>query len=239
MPLTHDAALVSIGIQARSTSDRLPGKSLRILGKKTLVEHVLHSAKRAAARINSGSQNIVADVSILVPRGDAIVSRLRTPVLVAEADENDVLSRYVELQRHTGAEYLVRLTGDCPLIPPAIIVRHVFVAVTNQYDYLSNVDERCRTAPDGWDCEVISKRLLEWLDSEAEGRDREHVTTLARRQPPPWAKQATLVSAIDLSHQKLSVDTEEDFVRVEGELKRVERAIEMAARIFGTGVHRI
>jgi spore coat polysaccharide biosynthesis protein SpsF (cytidylyltransferase family) len=183
---------------------------------------------------------VVCDVSVLTPPGDPIISKLKLPTLSAPGGEEDVLLRYHHLANHTGADYIVRVTGDCPLLPPSVIVRHVNIATTNEYDYLSNVDERCRTAPDGYDCEVISRRLLTWLhESAKDASDREHVTTLARRAPPAWAKRGAIVSSLDLSAMKLSIDTEADFQSVENEAGKVDRALETAATLFGANVHRI
>lgn len=236
--------VISIGIQARSTSERLPGKSSRLIHKKTVVEHVLHAAYKAAAHVNSRtSQKLLADVSLLVPHGDQLASDMKGATMVIESSERegDVLSRYVQLQKHTNADYVVRITGDCPLIPPFLISRHIFLAVSNRYDYVANVDERCRTSPDGYDCEVLSRRMLEWLDTHArEYSLREHVTQLARLSPPPWIRIGCVVERLDLSHLKLSVDTEEDLDRVKLEHGKIETAIDMAARLFGkNAVHRI
>jgi spore coat polysaccharide biosynthesis protein SpsF (cytidylyltransferase family) len=125
--------------------------------------------------------------------------------------EHDVLSRYVTAGRLTGAHFIARLTGDCPLIPPGIISKQINIARMNNYDYLDNCHPHFRTTPDGYDVEVMSARMLAWLCENAESADdREHVTILLRRQSPEWARMNTTVSDVDMSQMKLSVDTPED-----------------------------
>ena len=35
--------------------------------------------------------------------------------------ENDVLDRYLQLQEEVEADVVVRITGDCPLVDPALV----------------------------------------------------------------------------------------------------------------------
>ena len=109
------------------------------------------------------------------------------------------------------------------------------------YDYISNVDERFRTTLDGADCEVISRRLLDDTAQRATApSDREHVTTLIRREPPAWAKIGVVLNHFDLSWIKLSVDTEEDLERVRRAAESAQRKHQEAAMVFGRGsVHTI
>lgn len=234
-------SIVSVGIQARSTSSRFPRKMHAYIHRSTVLDHVLDSVNEAACYINRwGKKGILVDVTLLVPEGDEIIRRVRN-VAIIEGSEDDVLSRYAALQKSRNADYVVRITGDCPLIPSFIISKLINIAALNAYDYVSNVDERCRTTPDGFDCEVISKKLLCWADETArEPGDREHVTTLMRRDPPKWCRSGTVVNFLDLSHLKLSADTEDDLKRIREEHAKVERAFNVAVQAFGRSrVHRL
>lgn len=231
---------VVLGIQARSTSERLPQKAHAMLAGERMLDRVLVACKRAAASLNK-SNHIKARIAIACPKGDKIARDWSGACTIVEGPEHDVLSRYVILQREMTPDYVVRVTGDCPLLPPHVITGHVHLAVQNGYDYISNVDERWRTTIDGTDCEVISSRLLAWLnDIATRPEDREHVTTLARRSPPEWAKVATTITTFDMSHLKYSVDTPEDLKRAQDAFERASERYALACRTIGQmRVHRL
>jgi spore coat polysaccharide biosynthesis protein SpsF (cytidylyltransferase family) len=235
---------VVIGIQARSTSGRFPRKVFETIDGKPMLQHVIDAANRAAKYLNNHTQKtkVMVNVALVVPTGDEITSAFKKKVTVIEGDEKDVLSRYVTMAHRLDADYIVRLTGDCPLIPPFLISKHINTALKNELDYVSNVDENLRTSADGTDCEVMSRRVLDWLNTSATTtEDREHVTTLVRRQPPDWAigKIGHVVGFLNLSQLKLSVDTPDDLERVRWEHDRVKQAIDTAESRHGKGsVHR-
>lgn len=238
MEVTH----VLIGIQARTTSERFPGKVLEKIGHKAMIEHVIDSCQIAAKYTNrfTHKTRTLVDVALLVPAGDEL-TKFRHKVQVREGSENDVLSRYVQAANQMKADYIVRVTGDCPLLPSFLISKMIKTAVVNAYDYVSNVDPKFRTAVDGHDCEVISRRLLDHIDKAAtQPHEREHVTWMARANPPEWACRANVVGFLDLSNQKLSVDTLEDLERVRAVYERVRRITDLSIEEFGKPhVHKV
>lgn len=226
---------VTIAIQARTNSQRLPGKVFKMLGRATVLKHVLDACTNAATYINNwNTKKIFVNVAICTPFGDPILGEFDDEIPVVEGPELDVLSRYMNVLARFKSDYVVRITSDCPLIQPALISKHIQCAVMNQLDYLSNVDERCRTAPDGHDCEVISNKLLTYANANAkDGGDREHVTTFIRREYPEWAKTGMIVNFLDLSDIKISLDNQEDFVFIEKKFKQVQEKLRLAQEICG------
>ncbi len=233
---------VVIGVQARSTSERLPGKCFEKIGTKMLLEHVIDACFSAADYCNRYSEKkcFTVDVALLIPKGDRIKERFqKRDCIIWEGSEPDVLDRYASFVAAKNPDYICRITGDCPLIPPFVISKHIGIALVNGYDYLSNVDEECRLTLDGMDCEVISAELLKWLHAEAKtAAEREHVTLRARTNPPPWARRAFTASYFDHSALKLSVDTAEDLDRVRRVHEEVGKKILTARRIYGDKIHR-
>lgn len=241
--MAHERKRVLIGIQARSTSERFPRKVWEKIGEQTMLQHVVTKCKLSANYLNTGIREpIDASVVLLVPKGDEIVPRAESlGVEVIEGPEEDVLTRYVSAARDKKADLIVRITADCPLIPPFLISKHVMLAAENDYDYVSNVFEESRTAPDGFDCEVLSARCLEYLDKYATTKeDREHVTPMARREAPRAFKVGCVVSFLHLADIKLSVDTPEDLERVRTQFDRVNKCNKEAVNAFGKWcVHRV
>jgi spore coat polysaccharide biosynthesis protein SpsF (cytidylyltransferase family) len=70
--------------------------------------------------------------------------------------------------------------------------------------------------------------------------DKEHVTTVIRRNPPTWAKMGLAMSYLDLSGIKLSVDTEDDLHRVREAYDAAYSKYQAAVKFYGPGkVHRV
>lgn len=231
---------ILIGIQARSGSTRLPRKAFEMISGRMMLDRVIEACKTAASITERRGSHRVS-VVVLTPDGDPIAPEFRARVAVEEGPEQDVLGRYhLAMEKHT-PDLLVRVTGDCPLIPPHLICHMVGVAVDKGYDYFSNVDDRIRTAVDGADCEVISKKLFAYASECAkEPYDREHVTTYIRRSPPAWAKLGVAVNHFDLSDIKLSVDTPADLDRVRRHFATQFQKYNDAVRIYGSGaIHRL
>lgn len=110
----------------------------------------------------------------------------------------------------------------------------------NGYDYVSNVDERVRTAIDGFDCEALSIRAMRHLDKTAlSSYHREHVTIAIRENPPVWLKQGLIMHHLDQSHLMYSINTQEDFDRVSAAMSTLSQKFLRAVRIFGrNAVHK-
>jgi len=232
--------IISIGIQARSSSNRLPNKVTQMIGNKPMICHVLNAARSTSIYLNKfrSSGPYSCSVSLLVPMGDPVVRVVGVyypDIHVIEGDEHDVLSRYKSLLEADAANYVVRITGDCPLIPPYLISKAVIESSNRGFDYLSNAYPEMRLSPDGWDCEVISARLLDWACENATApEDREHVTTLIKRSPPGWANMGIIHGFLDMSELKYSVDSKEDLERVRAQFEKIHKTeIEFKAKYHG------
>lgn len=239
----NESINVLIAIQARTNSTRFPGKIFQMLGNKTVLDHVIDGCKKSESYINKHTfkTRVAAKVCLVVPDGDGIREKLNRPISVVYGSELDVLSRYKAAFDVFRPDYIVRITADCPLIPPYIITKHIKVATVNRYDYLSNVDETSRTVADGFDCEIMSAMALKWLhDNAKDAHDREHVTTLIRRKPDKALRISQFIGFFDQSDLKLSIDTPEDLERVRQQYSTICKKVEQATMLLGqSAVHRI
>lgn len=221
---------VLIAIQARSGSKRLPGKSLRMIDDQIMVSHVFQTAQLCASYVNraTGNTSISARACLVIPENDPLREHFEERDII-EGPEDNVLERYRLAYEKYTPDYIVRLTGDCPLIIPTIITKHITSTIGLNLDYCSNAYEDMRTFVDGYDVEVISSRAFEWLvDHASEQQDLEHVTTLLRREKPRWAKFGVVIGHIDLSDIKLSVDTIQDFEEVTRKKLSLDRKNQLA-----------
>lgn len=189
-------------------STRLPGKVLRPLAGKPMV---LHVAARAA-RIQGVDAVVVAtpDGAEDAPLRAAIEAG---GVAVAAGPTEDVLRRYAIAARSAGADVIVRITADCPLLSPEVSGLVVARFLEGDVDYASNTLER--SWPRGLDTEALSRSTLDELDASAtEAYEREHVTPGAWQHPERF-RLGSVRNDVDLSALRLTVDTDEDFRLVE------------------------
>lgn len=222
---------IMIGVQARSTSTRLPNKSMALIDTQSVCDHVLTACLSAAEYISKQKSKVQlhAHVVLLVPKGDQLKDLFADKVDVLEGPEDDVLSRYMLAVDKYEPDYVVRVTGDCSLIAAPVISKHVFSATFDHLDYCCNVMDDCRTYVDGYDVEVVSAKLMRWTDENANTTaDREHVTTRIRSARPGWAKFGAVIGYIDLSDIKLSVDTTDDLEKVRANKRAVNEKLNIA-----------
>jgi spore coat polysaccharide biosynthesis protein SpsF (cytidylyltransferase family) len=234
---------IVIGIQARSTSERFPGKTLEMIGDRPMIKHVIDACEKSARYINAHQLKTkrIVNVVVLIPQGDPLGGQLkRYSVKVVEGPEHDVLARYKIMAERFSADYVVRITADCPEMEYALITKCITTTLMNQYDYFSNVDEAVRTAIDGLDVEVFSRAMLNYADEHAtEAYDREHVTTLMRREPPSWGRLGVLMHQRDGSHIKASVDTPEEMDAYRARKQALDEKLARAWGKYGEkNVHR-
>lgn len=201
--------MITAIIQARMGSTRLPGKMLRCIAGKTVLEHVVERARRAT----SIDRVIVATTVHAEDRKIGLVAE-RAGAVVFYGSETDVLDRYYLAARQFRADIIVRLTGDCPLIDPEIIDRVVraFTQQKGAIHYVSNVHPP--TFPDGMDVEALSFSALERVWKEAVlSSDREHVTSYIYSHPDRF-RTANISNRSDTSMLRLTLDERSDEILI-------------------------
>jgi len=120
-----------------------------------------------------------------------------------------VLDRYYQAAKMTGADVIMRITSDCPLIDPAICARVLDLRENHGLDYACN--NEIPSWPHGLDCEAVR---FEWLERAAEEAtkpfEREHVTPYVRSHPDARSKNLATSDA-RLVDNRWTLDTPEDF----------------------------
>jgi spore coat polysaccharide biosynthesis protein SpsF len=162
---------VTVVIQARTGSTRLPGKVLLPAAGAPLLQRMVERV--CAAR--TPSEVVVATTELTVDDAICGVAR-RAGVACIRGHATDCLDRHVAAARVTCADVVVKIPSDCPLIDPATIDRVIgaFLA-EDDVDYVSNLHPA--TWPDGFDVEVMTRGALETAWREAtRPLDREHTT---------------------------------------------------------------
>jgi len=192
-------------VQARMTSTRLPGKVMKIVCGKPLLEHLVNRLKR----VKCADQIVIA--TTVNETEDIIVALCKKlDISYYRGSEGDVLGRYYEAAVKYGGEVIIRITSDCPVIDPEVVdcLINFFTNNIEKYDYVSNTLER--TYPKGMDAEVISFNALKEAHFNAyDPFDREHVTPFIKKRPQQFRLYNILYKA-DMSKCRWTVDTPED-----------------------------
>lgn len=185
-------------------STRLPGKVLKKVLNKTLLEFQIERIKRSQF-----IDEIVIATTVKESDNEIVTLCKELSVPFYRGSEDDVLARYFQAAKQYQADVIVRLTSDCPVIDPYVIDQVISCYVHRDYDYVSNT--LVRTYPRGMDVEVFSFQAIEESYHKAKDRgEREHVTPYLYRNQA-YFKLGSVRYKNDESIHRWTVDTEEDF----------------------------
>jgi glutamate-1-semialdehyde 2,1-aminomutase len=190
-------------IQARMGSMRFPNKVMRPICGTPMIGLLLErlaKAKRIDQLVLATSED---------QRNEPLSKYVRElGYVVYQGSEDDVLDRYYRAAKEAKADTVVRITGDCPLIDPALVDAVIARFLDSGVDYASNISPP--TYPDGLDTEVFSFQALEsaWKQAKVP-QQREHVTPFVRESGQ--FSQVNVGNAKDHSSERWSVDEPQDF----------------------------
>ena len=189
----------AIILQARFGSRRLPGKALMALAGRTLLEQCLLRLETADLPL------IVATTDR--PEDDAIEQDARRcGALVFRGDSDDVLGRYIAAARTFEIDTIIRATGDNPLVDEHGPRRVLELARNIRADHVVECG-----LPVGAAVEAVSRAALERAHALiTDPYDREHVTSLIRRDVRFQSLRAMAPRDLRRPGLRLTVDTQED-----------------------------
>lgn len=199
---------IVVTIQARLSSQRLPGKILRAMRGRPMLDYLVESLRHA--RGVDGIVIATSDGQEDDPTAEFAAARglecHRGPL-------EHVAQRLFAAGSAARADAIVRISGDSPLLDPVIVDRAVALFAQGGADIVSNV--RPRSFPKGQSVEVISlPALARALAAMSEPDQREHVTPYLYAHPDRFALRA-FGAETPRPEVQLSVDTPEDFARCE------------------------
>ena len=190
-------------VQARYLSSRLPGKVLKKINNKTILEILITRLLKS----KSISKIIIACSSNIMDKGIIEVSKkLKIDYFVGS--EKNVLSRFYFAAKKYKFKNIVRITADCPLIDPLIVDSVIANFFRKKVNYASNTNPP--TFPDGLDVEIFKFQELKNAYKNAKSNyDKEHVTSYVVKNKN--IKKFNLRNSQDLSWLRLTLDEKDDF----------------------------
>jgi spore coat polysaccharide biosynthesis protein SpsF len=162
--------VIAVVVQARMSSARLPGKVLAPVAGRPLLGYLLERltlARRPDSTIVATSDQ---------PEDDAVARfAADSGVTVHRGPLADVAGRFAAVAEWFELDALARVSGDSPLLDPAIVDHAVELFEVSGVDLVTNVFPR--SFPVGQSVEVMSRAALERVLAEtSDPEDREHVT---------------------------------------------------------------
>lgn len=138
---------------------------------------------------------------------------------------DDVAGRFLELAMREKLEAVVRISGDSPLMDPELIQKALEAYGSGNFDLSTNI--MVRSYPKGMSVEVIRTSTLARLYPDMSPEDREHVTPAFYRNPERFSIY-NFETKPSLAQEQWSVDTAEDFTKVESTLERLPSPLDIS-----------
>ena len=202
-------------IQARMGSTRLPGKVLEELeAGKSCLEYVIQQLEDVF-----DIKNIVIATTFL--EEDDVIEKfcVEHGINVFRGQPKNVLDRYYNCAKEFSIQNIVRITSDCPLIDPKIVLELIKKMKTGEFDYVSNALNR--TFPVGLDAEIFTFHALEqsWKVAQLQS-EKEHVTPFIKKNPKSF-KQYNLESDKNKSNIRVTLDVPEDLMLIRNIVSKI------------------
>jgi spore coat polysaccharide biosynthesis protein SpsF len=121
---------------------------------------------------------------------------------------DNVLNRFASISKEYNPDFLVRITGDCPLIDPDIIDICVENCVAGKYDYFRLLEPY----PDGLDVDIFKSSAITIANEKAKKiSEREHIGQYFLNNPNDFLLGG--INLFETRHQeiRITLDEEEDY----------------------------
>ena len=195
-------------IQARMNSSRLPQKVLKKIKGITFLELQLRRLKKSKK---------ITKIVLAFPNNSSSKALInlakKLDLAYVLGSENNLLSRYYKAATKVQADYIIRLTSDCPLLDHLLIDKMIGLILKKKYDIVTNVLPP--SWPDGLDVNIFTKELLVDAYNKAElHSDKEHVVPWMWRNSSLKKKNSytgfNYESTKNYSHLRWTLDNQAD-----------------------------
>jgi len=192
---------------ARLDSSRLPGKALREIAGRTLLDRVVDKVL-----VTSDELPVIvatSDRAIDDPIAEHMTSR---GIAVFRGDAPDVAGRALACADAYGLDRFARISGDSPFIVPSLITRAIERSLVTGADIVTNVFPR--TYPVGVSIELITRDAMARIVAATDDpQDREHVTRYVYRTSEGFTIENLAAPDDRYLGTSLAVDNETDHAR--------------------------
>lgn len=191
-------------VQARISSQRLPGKVLKTVKEKPLLQYLIE-------RLGQCREIDSIIIATSRERSDDPVAAFcaNNSVSCFRGSLDNVAGRFNEILQQNQWDGFARVNGDSPLIDQQLIDRGIVLFRRGAFDIVTNVFPR--SYPPGQSVEIIRKEtFLSTYPKMTKKEDLEHVTSFFYNNPEDFSIY-NFTSGNDYGKIHLSVDTPKDF----------------------------
>jgi spore coat polysaccharide biosynthesis protein SpsF (cytidylyltransferase family) len=192
-------------VQARMGSMRLPRKVMLPLAGRPLIGHIFDRL----GRVDDLAGLVLATTAD--PRNDPLVAFAAEEgaIVYRALAEDDIAERLAGAAALAGADAILKVNGDCPLVDPTVLNLLVARFRRADVDYVSN--KIVWTWPEGLSAEMIAASALFWCDENLKtAEEREFVANWIRDHRDRF-RVASVEGPRDLTRHRWTVDTVEDY----------------------------
>lgn len=194
-------------ILSRLDSTRLPGKALRLVHGRPLLDYVIE-----LCRLIDGVSVIVLATSDRTVDDPIAEFAEKANVHCVRGSVENVAGRFLSAMEQFELDAALRVNGDSPLNDPKLLSSGVEIIKSGNYDLVTNVPDR--TYPFGMSLEVVLRETMR--KAYASFRDAgcfEHVTKYFYDHPQCFRIRKILSDCPAFAGVQLSVDRIEDLMR--------------------------
>jgi len=206
---------ISVIIQARTGSTRLPQKIFKKIDNKIILQYVIDQASHS---------KLIDEIIIATTRlkeDDSIIQFCKkNNIKWFRGSKSDLLDRYYKCAKKFSCEIIVRITSDCPLIDPIVIDTAINKFLHNSYDYVSNnvdvINDKWENStcnyPQGMTVEVTDIHTITkaWKNAKKPS-EREHVFPYVQFNPKKFCIK-NIKNKTKLDMIRCTIDRNQDLV---------------------------
>ena len=199
-------------VQARMSSKRFPGKTMKSLVKKTLLQRVLN-------RIEFSKKIDKIIVATSTSKKDDQIEKfcIKNNYTIYRSNLNNVVKRFEGTINKFNIKDFIRISADSPLLDPKIIDHAINIYKKRKVDIVTNVFPR--TFPKGQSVEIINSNIFLKFSKKITNKEyKEHITKYFYQNHKKF-KIVNFTSKTKIKDINLSIDTKKDFQNIEKIIK--------------------
>jgi spore coat polysaccharide biosynthesis protein SpsF len=211
----------AVVLQARMGSHRLPGKVMADIAGRPLIAHCVERLRRSGLPVVIATTTNAED-DVLETEAEALGAE------IVRGSEEDVLKRFAQVVSQYELVDLVRATADNPAVDIDAVRRSLDLLRRAHVDYV--VEHRL---PYGAAVEAVTASAILRADELAtEPYDREHVTSLIRRDGRFLSLDALAPGHLRHAELRFTVDTPKDLAFMRRLIGAAEAAMNAPVPLF-------
>jgi len=200
---------IDVYIQANIFSSRLPGKVLKKILNKSILELIVERVQQI-----KNFDRIILVTGVKEKNELLRKEAEKLKIYCFFGSEKNILDRFYKASKKFNTDIIIRCTADNPLIDVNLINNGLEIFLKNNFDILG-VDRK-RTFPLGLNFQIFTKKALEisWKDNRdihKDNFDKIFISPAKYMLEKRKFKNYTIISKKDYSDIRLTLDYPEDF----------------------------